>query len=138
MRDGNHSRTLARQASCDIASPPGTSPAASAGATYLATVVRSTPTLRATWVLLRPEYQCSRISITSIMLNVLLAMSSPRPSGRGRACGFEGPGAENADRGGAELLDRITPTRAEFRDRQQYKHRKSLRCRSMCRAKYDC
>jgi len=72
---GNHSRAIARHRSALTGGPPGASPAASAAATYLRTVLASTPRLRATTAFGRPAYQCSRISVTSTIVNVLLAIS---------------------------------------------------------------
>ncbi len=59
--------------------PPGAIPAASAGATYWRTVFASTPRLRATSTFGRPAYQCCKISVTSTVVNVLLAISVLRP-----------------------------------------------------------
>ena len=74
--------------------PPGAIPAASAGATYRRTVLASTPRLRATSTFGRPAYQCCRISVTSTMVNVLLAISALRPEADERHTQLEGPGAE--------------------------------------------
>jgi len=54
-----------------------------AHATYRRTVLTSTPRLRATSTFGRPAYQCCKISVTSTIVNVLLAISGP-PSGSGR------------------------------------------------------
>src|SRR5216684_246607 len=69
-------------------------PAASAGATYLRTVLASTPRLRATSTFGRPAYQCSRISVTSTIVNVLLAISVLRPEADERHTQLKGPGTE--------------------------------------------
>src|SRR3954451_1284375 len=53
--------------------PPGASPAATAGAVYLRSVLRSTPRLVASSFCDRPAYQWVKISTTSIMSKVLLA-----------------------------------------------------------------
>src|SRR4051794_41355702 len=53
--------------------PPGASPAATAGAVYLRSVLRSTPRLVASSFCDRPAYQWVKISITSITSKVLLA-----------------------------------------------------------------
>src|SRR3954470_8139224 len=82
-RSGNQPTTNSDHSARDSGGPPGVSPAASAGATYLRTVARSTPTLAATCDFERPAYQCSKISTTSITSNPLLAIT-PRSS-RGRA-----------------------------------------------------
>lgn len=74
---GNQSRTNSSQSARLNGGPPGTRPAASAGATYLRTVPRSTPTLAATSAFGRPACQCCQISTTSIISNVLLAMFAP-------------------------------------------------------------
>ncbi len=53
-------------------------PAASAGAMYFRSVLRSTPRLAASSFFDRPACQCTKISVTSITSNVLLAIG-PRP-----------------------------------------------------------
>ena len=85
---------------------------------------------------LRPAaYQCSRISATSTMVNVLLAISLPPSSPdehslsskdqeRNPPATQAGP-RENADRGGRELPDRSAPSGREFRDRQHSRRRNS-------------
>ena len=97
-------------------------------ATYRRTVLASTPRLRATSTFGRPAYQCSRISVTSTIVNVLLAISVLRPEADERHTQLEGPEAEpspappapreNADREGRELPDRGGSLTREFRDRQ--------------------
>ena len=72
---GNHSRTRTPQSSRLIVRSPGTNPSASAFATYLRTVPRSTPKLAPTSALGRPACQCCKISTTSITSNVLLAIN---------------------------------------------------------------
>ncbi|WP_454561870.1 hypothetical protein [Mycobacterium haemophilum] len=57
----------------DFAGPPGANPAAIAGATYLRTVLRSTPRLSAISLSDQPACQCTKISVISTTLNVLLA-----------------------------------------------------------------
>src|SRR5262249_50899672 len=47
-------------------------------ATYLRTVLRSTPNEAATSAFGRPAYQCTRISVTSITVKLLLAIGFPR------------------------------------------------------------
>ena len=70
---GNQPRTSATHCASARAAPPGTIPAAIAGAVYLRTVLRSTPKLSATCACERPACQCTKISVTSITSNVLLA-----------------------------------------------------------------
>jgi len=65
------------QSASDSAGPPGTSPATSAGATYLRVVLRSTPTLAETLFFDRPGCQWTRISTMSITPKVLLAIAPP-------------------------------------------------------------
>src|SRR5580700_12008755 len=60
-----------------LAGPPGLIPAASAGARYFRSVLRSTPRLWAIWFFDRPACQCIKISVTSITSNVLLAIGLP-------------------------------------------------------------
>src|SRR6266568_907099 len=91
---GNHCRASARHCSSLTGGPPGAIPAASAGATYLRTVLASTPRLRATSTFGRPAYQCSKISVTSTIVNVLLAISVLRPEADERHTQLEGPGTE--------------------------------------------
>ncbi|MFN2505342.1 MAG: hypothetical protein ABR540_14150, partial [Acidimicrobiales bacterium] len=55
---GNQPRTSSAHSARDSAGPPGASPAASAGATYLRTVLGSMPRLVATTDLGRPACQC--------------------------------------------------------------------------------
>ena len=76
---GNQPRASARHCSSATGGPPGAIPAASAGATYRRTVLTSTPRLRATSTFGRPAYQCCKISVTSTIVNVLLAISVLRP-----------------------------------------------------------
>jgi hypothetical protein len=52
-------------------------PAASAGAMYFRSVLRSTPRLCAISFFDRPACQCIKISVTSITSNVLLAIGLP-------------------------------------------------------------
>src|SRR4051794_30781713 len=70
--------------------PPGASPAATAGAVYLRSVLRSTPRLLASSFSERPAYQWVKISITSIMSKVLLANVWLRPSLLGNEAGASG------------------------------------------------
>ena len=58
-------------------------PAASAGARYFRSVLRSTPRLSAISFFDRPACQCIKISVTSITSNVLLAIGPPSPSRTG-------------------------------------------------------
>src|SRR6266511_6028502 len=78
---GNHSLTSAAHCDRDRGGPPGARPAALAGATYLLTVPRSTPRLRATTAILRPACQCIRISTMSLTWNALLVIASPARPG---------------------------------------------------------
>jgi len=84
---GNHSQTSLRQSVSAVGGPPGQIPAASAGARYFRSVLRSTPRLVASSFFDRPAYQWIKISTMSITSKVLLANSwSPRclPTGRHR------------------------------------------------------
>src|SRR5215471_8808114 len=74
---GNQPRTSSAHSSSLFAQPPGTMPAASAGAMYFRSVLRSTPRLCAIWFFDRPACQCIKISVTSITSNVLLAIGLP-------------------------------------------------------------
>ena len=58
-------------------------PAASAGAMYFRSVLRSTPRLCAISFFDRPACQCIKISVTSITSNVLLAIGLPSSSRTG-------------------------------------------------------
>jgi hypothetical protein len=58
-------------------------PAASAGAMYFRSVLRSTPRLWAISFFDRPACQCIKISVTSITSNVLLAIGLPSSSRTG-------------------------------------------------------
>lgn len=69
---GNHSTASARQSASVIGAPPGSNPAASAGAVYLRSVLRSTPRLAASSYCDRPAYQWVKISTMSITSKVLL------------------------------------------------------------------
>ena len=91
---GNQSRASARHCSSATGGPPGAIPAASAGATYRRTVLASTPRLRATSTFGRPAYQCCKISVTSTIVNVLLAISVLRPEADEEHTQLEGPGTE--------------------------------------------
>jgi hypothetical protein len=71
---GNQPRTSSAHSARDSVGPPGTSPAASAGATYLRTVLGSMPRLCATTDLGRPACQCWSTSTMSITSNCLLAI----------------------------------------------------------------
>ena len=77
MSSGNHERTNAIHDPSSSDSPPGLIPAAIAGAVYLRTVLRSTPKLSAISACERPACQRTKISVTSITSNVLLATWSP-------------------------------------------------------------
>src|SRR5262249_56676598 len=125
---GTPPRPRARHCPSLAGGPPGPIPAASAAATYRRTVLTSTPRLRATSSFGRPAYQCCKISVTSTIVNVLLAISGP-PSGSGRKThsarrtrSGTSPTTpaprENADRGSRELPDRGGSLTREFRDRQ--------------------
>src|SRR5271168_2970223 len=70
---GNQSAASAAHCSLLKVGPPGTRPAASAGATYLRTVFGSTPSELLSSTIFFPACQCSRISATSITFIVLLA-----------------------------------------------------------------
>src|SRR5215467_4510783 len=75
---GNQPRTSSAHSCSLFGGPPGAMPAASAGAMYFRSVLRSTPKLAAIWFFDRPACQCIKISVTSITSNVLLAIG-PRP-----------------------------------------------------------
>ena len=62
-----------RQSASAIGGPPGSIPAARAGAVYLRCVLRSTPRLAASSCCDRPAYQWIKISTMSITSKVLLA-----------------------------------------------------------------
>ena len=65
---GNHPATFAAHPVRSSTSPsPGAMPSASAGATYLRTVLTSTPRLADSTSFGRPACQCCRISTTSII-----------------------------------------------------------------------
>src|SRR5215213_2952397 len=89
---GNQPVTNSDHSVRDSGGPPGVSPAASAGATYLRTVPRSTPTLAATCDFERPACQCSKISTTSITSNPLLAITPRSPWGTARHLLRQGTG----------------------------------------------
>ena len=74
---GNQPRTRSAHSCSLFAGPPGVMPAASAGAMYLRSVLRSTPRLSAISFFDRPACQCISISVTSITSNVLLAIGLP-------------------------------------------------------------
>ena len=80
---GNQPRTSSAHSSSLFAGPPGAMPAASAGARYFRSVLRSTPRLSAISFFDRPACQCMSISVTSITSNVLLAIGPPSPSRTG-------------------------------------------------------
>ncbi len=65
-------------------------PAASAGAMYFRSVLRSTPRLSAISFFDRPACQCIKISVTSITSNVLLAISPPSSQTGGRLLLLDG------------------------------------------------
>src|SRR4249919_1102469 len=69
---GNHPVASVRQSASAIGGPPGSIPAARAGAVYLRSVLRSTPKLAASSFCDRPAYQWIKISTISIMSKVLL------------------------------------------------------------------
>jgi hypothetical protein len=80
---GNHPATTVAHSARLNRGPPGETPAASAGATYLRTVLGSTPKLAATTTFGRPACQCCNTSITSIISNALLAITPRSPRRRG-------------------------------------------------------
>jgi len=69
---GNQPVARVRQSASAIGGPPGSIPAARAGAVYLRSVLRSTPKLAASSFCDRPAYQWIKISTISIMSKVLL------------------------------------------------------------------
>jgi len=77
ISSGNHERTRTTHEASSNGCPPARIPAAIAGAVYLRTVLRSTPKLAAMSACERPACQCTKISVTSITSNVLLATWSP-------------------------------------------------------------
>ena len=88
---GNQPVASARQSASAIGGPPGSIPAARAGAVYLRNVLRSTPRLVASSFCDRPAYQWVKISTISIMSKVLLANASLLASLLGNeagACGL--------------------------------------------------
>src|SRR5690348_16154238 len=122
---GNHSRTRSAHSRSLLAGPPGTMPAATAGATYLRIVLRSTPSEPDISFSDLPACQCTSISVTSITSNVLLAIGPPSPTG-GKVAPSRWPGPprharrphrELRDRGG-ELRDRYTLRSGELQDRR--------------------
>src|SRR5436309_9774192 len=70
---GNQPVASVRQSASAIGGPPGSIPAARAGAVYLRSVLRSTPRLVASSFCDRPAYQWIKISTMSITSKVLLA-----------------------------------------------------------------
>jgi hypothetical protein len=77
-----------------IGGPPGSIPAARAGAVYVRSVVRSTPKLAASSFCDRSAYQWVKISSISIMSKVLLANAALLASLLGNedgACGLARP-----------------------------------------------
>jgi len=80
---GNQPRTSSAHSSSVFGGPPGAMPAASAGAMYFRSVLRSTPRLAAISFFDRPACQCIKISVTSITSNVLLAIGLPSSSRTG-------------------------------------------------------
>src|SRR6476469_6677573 len=74
---GNHPVARVRQSASAIGGPPGSIPAARAGAVYLRSVLRSTPKLTASSFCDRPAYQWIKISTISIMSKVLLVTCAP-------------------------------------------------------------
>src|SRR5579859_6439223 len=123
---GNHSRTRSCHSPSLLAGPPGTIPAATAGATYLRIVLRSTPSEPDISFSDLPACQCTSISVTSITSNVLLAIGPPSPTGgnlpRSRWPGpprhARHPHGELRDRG-RELRDRYILRTGELQDRRQ-------------------
>src|SRR5271170_5306020 len=123
---GNHSRTRScHSPSLFAGSLPGTMPAATAGATYLRIVLRSTPSEPDISFSDLPACQCTSISVTSITSNVLLAIGPPSSTG-GKVAPSRWPGpprharaphGELRDRGG-ELRDRYTLRAGELHDRR--------------------
>src|SRR5262249_24059217 len=91
---GTRPRPRPRHCSSDTGGPPGAIPAASAGATYRRTVLASTPRLRATSTFGRPAYQCCKISVTSTIVNVLLALSVLPPEPDQKPLPLQRPGTE--------------------------------------------
>src|SRR5271170_6068593 len=87
---GNHSRTRSCHSPSLFAGPlPGVMPAATAGATYLRIVLRSTPSEPDISFSDLPACQCTSISVTSITSNVLLAIGPPSSTG-GRLLHLDG------------------------------------------------
>src|SRR5712691_9612049 len=124
---GNQPRTSSAHSSSLLAGPPGAIPAASAGARYFRSVLRSTPRLSAISFFDRPACQCMSISVTSITSNVLLAIGPP-PSSRtgGKIALTRWPGpprhachprGELRDQGG-ELRERQPLNHGELRERR--------------------
>ena len=122
---GNHSRTSSCHSPSLFAGPPGAIPAATAGATYLRIVFRSTPSESDISFSDLPACQCTSISVTSITSNVLLAIGPPSSTG-GKIARSRWPGpprharrphGELRDRGG-ELRDRYTLRTGELQDRR--------------------
>src|SRR4051795_6854539 len=74
---GNHPVARVRQSASAIGGPPGSIPAARAGAVYLRWVLRSTPKLAASSCCDRPAYQWIKISTMTITSKVLLATVGP-------------------------------------------------------------
>ena len=147
---GNQSRTSSAHSCSLFGGPPGVMPAASAGAMYFRSVLRSTPRLAAISFFDRPACQCIKISVTSITSNVLLAIGPPVlvPDGRkvapsrwpGPPRHARHPHGELRDRGG-ELRDRHLLKRGELRERrqeqpdEQRKHQIIARVRVLARHK---
>lgn len=75
VSSGNHTATFAAHPARSSTSPSqGRIPSTSAEATYLRTVFGSTPKLADSTSFGRPACQCCKISTTSIIWNVLLAI----------------------------------------------------------------
>src|SRR5512142_2603031 len=123
---GNHSRTSSCHSCSLFAGPPGLIPAATAGAMYFRSVLRSAPRLCDISLSDRPACQCTSISVTSITSNVLLAIGLPSQTGGKTAPSrwpdpprhARRPHGELRDRGG-ELRDRYPLRAGELRERRQ-------------------
>ncbi len=118
---GNHSRTMARHCSSLIVGPPGDMPAATAGATYLATVERSTPKLAATCFLeLGPRTRCGQDPPQHRLLRTSSLPCRLRLSGgEGELLLWEDRVRKTLIEGVGNYLIVSAPSRAGFRDRQQ-------------------
>lgn len=116
---GNHPATRCAHTASPTATPPGARPAATAGAKYLRTVLRSNPKLSLICTCDRPPSQCTNNSTRSTTSNDLLLINAlPSRPGRPEVSVNHEQDPQRQRRAAVPMGNYVTNQGGELRDHQ--------------------